>query len=226
VGAARITWLTATLLAAACLQTAHADDWKVILEQDGIVVSRRSVAGQTLPQLRAVAEVSGTPYEVLAVLLDVPEHVAWRPDCAESRIVRRISHWKSLTYTRIDTPWPLADRDVVVEDEVLFVDPPSSVKVSFQAVAAPDVESGRHVIRMPRVAGSYSIEATQDSRSRVHYELEADIGGSVPDWFVAMQSARNPFRTLAGLRKQLERTRGRYDEEIALFPQGTAASRK
>lgn len=224
-GAPRIALLTAILLASACPQTANADDWKVILEQDGIVVSRRLVEGRALPQLRAVGEVPGTPYEVLAVLLDVPEHVAWRPDCAESRIVRRISHWKSLTYTRIRTPWPLADRDVVVEDEVLFVDPPSSVKVSFQAVAAPDVESGRRVIRMPRVTGSYSIEATPDGRSRVHYELEADIGGSVPDWFVAIQSAGNPFRTLAGLRQQLERTRGRYDEEIALFPQGTAVSR-
>lgn len=225
-GAARTALLTAILLASACLQAAGADEWEVILERDGIVVSRRSVEGERLPRLRAVGEVPGTPYEVLAVLLDVPEHVAWRPDCAESRIVRRISHWKSLTYTRIRTPWPLADRDVVVEDEVLFLDPLSRVKVIFQAVAAPDVESGRHVIRMPSVTGSYSIEATQDGRSRVQYELKADPGGSVPDWLVAIQSTSNPFRTLAGLREQLERTRGRYDEEIANFPQDAAASRE
>ena len=218
--------LTAISLASACLPAAGADEWEVILERDGIVVSRRSVEGQGLPQLRAVGEVPGTPFEVLAVLLDVPEHVAWRPDCVESRIVRRISHWRSRTYTRIRTPWPLADRDVVVENEVLFIDPPSEVKVTFQAVAAPEVERGRHVIRMPSVTGSYSIEATQDGRSRVHYELEADPGGSLPDWFVAIQSARNPLRTLAGLRQQLEKTRGRYDENIAEFPQGADSSRK
>jgi hypothetical protein len=217
--AARIAGLIAFSLLAAGPRAADAGDWEIILDRDGIVVSRRSVEGQDLPQLRAVAEVPGTPYEVLAVLLDVQQHVAWSPDCVESRIVQRLSQWRSRAYTRIHTPWPLADREVVVENDVFFIEPPSKLKVTFRSVAAPEVERRRHVIRMPRVSGFYAIEATGDGRSRVHYELDADPGGNLPDLFISLQSSRNPFRTLTGIRRQLERTRGQYDQQIERFPQ-------
>lgn len=218
-GAARIAGLIVFSLLAAGPPATAASDWEIILDRDGIIVSRRSVEGQDLPQLRAVGEVPGTPYEVLAVLLDVQQYVAWSPDCAEARIVHRLSQWRSRAYTRIHTPWPLADREVVVENDVFFIDPPTKLKVTFQSVAAPEVESKRRVIRMPRVTGFYSIEATGDGLSRVHYELDADPGGNLPALFISMQSSRNPFRTLTGIRRQLERTRGQYDQQIERFPQ-------
>jgi hypothetical protein len=213
--------LLLSILCFLSLSPANAGDWEVILDRDGIVVSRRSVEGQDLPQLRAVGEVLGTPYEVLAVLLDVQQYVAWSPDCAEARIVQRLSQWRSRAYTRIHTPWPLADREVVVENDVSFIEPLSRVKVTFRSVAAPEVESRRRVIRMPRVAGSYSIEATGDGRSRVHYELDADPGGHLPALFISLQSSRNPFGTLTGIRRQLERSRGQYEQQIERFPQAT-----
>lgn len=218
-GAARIAGLIALALLAAGPRAADAGDWEVILDRDGIVVSRRSVDGNDLPQLRAVGEVPGTPYEVLAVLLDVQQYAAWSPDCVEARIVQRLSQWRSRAYTRIHTPWPLADREVVVENDVFFIEPSSKLKVTFQSVAAPEVKSRRRVIRMPRVAGFYSIEATGDGRSRVHYELDADPGGNLPALFISLQSSRNPFGTLTGIRRQLERTRGQYDQQIERYPQ-------
>lgn len=217
--------LVAALIGIALLGTlprgAHAGDWEVIASSDGIVVSRRAVAGRAFPELRAVGEVAGTPYEVLAVLIDVPAYVEWLPDCVESKSVRTIDAWRSIIYTRTDVPWPIADREVVVDNVVSFIDPPSKVTMAFAAVPAPDVRRGRGTVRMEHAAGFYAIEAIDGGHSRVQYEIDADPGGTLPDWLIRLQSTRNPFETIAGLRRRLEETRGRYDDAIARFPSGT-----
>ena len=142
--------------------SARASDWEVIAERDGIVVSRRPVEGRALPQLRSVGEVPGTPYEVLAILLDVPAHVYWRPDCVESKTLRRIDTWRSITYTRSDLPWPVSDREAVTENEITFIGP-SKVKVTFASVTVPQVGRARDTVRMTIARGSYAIEAIDDA---------------------------------------------------------------
>ncbi len=196
----------------------RAAGWEVITERDGIVVSRRPVQGRSFPQLRAVGEVKGTPYEILAVLLDVPEHVDWVPDCVVSKSLRRLDDWRNVIYTRTDAPWPVPDREAIIENEVIFLDPPTKVKVTFEAIAAPDVAHARGTVRMKSLTGFYAIEAIDDQRSLVHYELDADPAGTLPAWLVTMQSTRNPFQTLAGLRRRTEETRGQYAALIARFP--------
>lgn len=196
----------------------QASNWEVISEREGITVSRRAVQGRAFPQLRAVGEVPGTPYEILAVLLDVPAHVKWLPDCIESRTLSRLDAWRYIIYTRTDAPWPVSDRESVIENEVIFLDPPRKVKVTFEAVPAPEVARARGTVRMKAVNGYYSIEAIDERRSLVQYELDADPAGTLPAWLVTMQSTRNPMQTIAGLRTRLQATRGQYRAQIAKFP--------
>lgn len=207
-----------SMLLAAWPVAAQSVTWEVIDERDGIVVSRRAVENRAFPRLRAVGEVRGTPYEILAVLLDVPAHVAWLPDCLASNILRRLGPWRYLIYTRTDAPWPVADREAVIENEVIFLEPPSRVKVKFDAISAPEVTRARGTVRMKALGGFYAIEAIDDERSLVHYELDADPAGSLPAWLITMQSTRNPLQTLVGLRRRVHETRGQYQAQIDRFP--------
>ena len=218
-GAVRIAALVGAAFVAASPQLAHAGDWEVIAQQEGITVSRRPVEGRSFPQLRAIGEVPGTPYEVLAILLDVPAHVDWRPDCVESRLVQRTDTWQSVVYTVTGAPWPVADREIVVSNEVVFIDPPSQLKVTFAALAAPDVKHRRGTVRIKAATGFFAIEAIDNRHSRVHYEVDADPGGSLPKWVITAQSTKNPLGTLTGLRRRLEETRGQYAAQIARLPQ-------
>lgn len=214
----RLLALALIALGFAIAAPARAADWQVIAERDGIVVSRRMVAGRNFPQLRAVGEVPGTPYEILAVLLDVPAHVRWLPDCIESRTLHRSDDRHYVIYTRTDAPWPVSDREAVIENEVVFLEPPAKLKVTFEALPAPEVARARGTVRMTAVNGFYLIEAIDDRRSRVQYELDADPAGTLPAWLVTYQSTRNPMQTLAGLRTRLQATRGRYRAQIETFP--------
>ena len=215
--------LLAVLLTGLPQDPARAGDWEVITEREGIVVSRRSAPGRGFPELRAVGEVPGTPYEVLAILVDVPGYAKWLPDCLEAKTVRKIDEWRSFIYTRTDVPWPVPDRDVVVDNQVIFTEPPFKVSIAFSAVKAPDVGRRQGVVRMSKATGFYAVEAIDESRSLVHYQVDADPGGILPDWLISMQSTRNPFETLAGLRRRLVETRGQYREQIGEFPAGKPA---
>jgi hypothetical protein len=216
------TPLAALLCLAAVLcagtSSAGAAGWEVIVERDGIIVSQRPAAGRKFPRLRAVGAVDGTPYEVLAILQDVPAYVHWLPDCVESSLVRTIDARRSVIYMRTDVPNPVADRDIVPEHTVTILDAPDRLRLAFRAIPWPDIKPQPGVVRMQLATGSYLVEAIDDSRARVTYEVDADPGGELPDWLVTMQSSRNPLETIAGLRRRLEQTRGHYREQIADFP--------
>ncbi len=209
-----------TLLVSSPPATGLAGNWEVIAERDGIVASRRFVEGRRLPELRSIGEVPGTPYEILAVLLDVPAYRIWVPDCAEATTLRRTGAWRSIIYTRTDLPWPLLDREAVIEQEVFFVKPPVLLKVTFRAITSPDVPRARGTVRANFADGAYTIEALDERRSRVTYQVDADPGGTLPEWLIRTQSRRNPLDTLSGLRRRLVATRGQYREQIASFPAG------
>lgn len=216
--------MLAWTLLAAWPGAAQSGTWEVIEERDGIVVSRRPVPDRAFPQLRAVGEVRGTPYEILAVLLDVPAHVGWLPDCRVSKTLRQPGPWHYVIYTRTDAPWPVSDREAVIENEVIFLDPPSKVKVKFDAIDAPEVARGRGTVRMKSLSGFYSIEAIDDERSLVHYEIDADPAGTLPAWVIRLQSTRNPLQTLGGLRRRVQETRGQYDALIARWAREAPAA--
>jgi hypothetical protein len=45
--------------------------------------------------------------------------------------------------------------------------------------------------------------------------INADPGGNNPAWIVEMASKSIPLDTLVALRKQAQRTRGKYDDAVA-----------
>lgn len=200
--------LCLAILAAALPAASQAAAWQVIAEREGIIVSRRLVEGRRLPQLRAQGEVRGTPQEILAVLLDVSAYRLWVPDCAEARTLEHTGPGRSLIYTRTDFPWPVADREAIIDQEVIVVRAPSLVKIVFQAVEAPQVPRARGTIRTHAAVGAYTIEALDGRRSRVTYEIDADPAGALPEWLIRAKSRRNPLETLAGLRRRLDQIHG------------------
>ena len=211
-------WLVASAAAA------DEDGWQVTAEEQGVVVSLRPVAGRALPELRSVGEIAATPLEILSVVVDVPNHVEWRPDCAVSKTIQQIDAVTSVVYSLTDAPWPVADRELVTRSEVDLSGGPTKVAVRFSALDAPEVEGKSGAVRMERATGAWEIEAVDAARSRVRYTVDADPGGSLPGWLVSMQTKRNPLETLVGLRRRVEQTRGSYVDRVREFTEQIAAA--
>jgi hypothetical protein len=191
--------------------------WTRVAEDEGIVVSSRPSERSELPIFRGVAQVDAPLLEVLAVVTDADRHREWIFMCSDSALVAQTSAATGIVYNRTKAPWPVPDRDVVLDSRVEIVDGEREVIVRFSATEHPERPPTQGVVRMPYLQGHYHLRAEDAGRTRVEYQVDSDPGGSLPAWLATRGTRDMPLETLRALRSQLARTRGAYDERIEEF---------
>jgi hypothetical protein len=191
--------------------------WTRVAEDEGIVVSSRPSDRSELPIFRGVAQVDAPLLQVLAVVTDADRHQEWLFSCSDSALVAQTSAATGIVYNRTKAPWPVPDRDVVLDSRVEIVDGEREVIVRFSATEHPERPPTKGVVRMPYLQGHYHLRAADEGRTRVEYQVDSDPGGSLPTWLATRGTRDMPLETLRALRSQLARTRGAYDERIEEF---------
>jgi len=202
-------------LASARAATDEEDGWKTVREDAGIVVSQWTAPERRLPRFRAVATIPATPLEILAVIGDAERHTEWRDRCSDSRILAQNADGSRILYNRNDGSWPVSDRDVVIESESSIRDDGRKIEVRFRSIESPLMPPQRGVVRMPSLLGHYRLESLGSEGTRVEYQIDVDLGGRVPRFAARYASEEMPLNTVRGLRAQVEKTRGQYDEFIS-----------
>lgn len=196
-GAALGTGLVLILVAAPVGSTG----WQETARSEGVVVTERFMAGQRVPTFRAIGLVDTDLPTVLRVILDVDRHTEWLQDCTASRMLMQESESVSYIYHRTDVPWPLADRDVILRNQVEVVEPGRLVFVRFRS--APDrapVVPG--VVRITTLEGFYRIEALAPRRTSIEYRVDVEPAGRLPGWIQRRVTRAVPLGTVLGLRRQ------------------------
>lgn len=192
-----LTWFLFPALAVA---TDPSGTWKQVDDSDGIRVLRLEVPGRDLPGFRGEAVIEADLKAIAAVLLRVDAHTEWMHRCAESQVLEEVGPEHVVVYNRTDAPWPVWDRDVILDTQFTHDAREHSAVLSFRNTVSTRRAVPVHVVRMPRLEGFYKLWQVAPGRTRVVYQVEVDIGGSVPK-FVAERIARDmPYETLRRLR--------------------------
>lgn len=176
--------------------------------EDGVTLYRHEVPGRAIPGFRGEVTIAAEPARIVAVLEDVAAHPAWMYRCAESReLARDAATGQRVIYNRTDVPWPIWDRDVVLVTELARSADGRTTTLRFHSGEPAREPLPRRVVRMPMLEGFYEIVAEGAGRSRVAYQVDADIGGSVPRWAAERVAREMPYHTLTALRRRVERAR-------------------
>ncbi|MET0286135.1 MAG: START domain-containing protein [Polyangiales bacterium] len=193
------------LLALSASAVAGTDgQWKFIDEDDGIHTWMLEIPGQDLPGFRGQTVIKSSAKGVLDNMLNWKEHTKWMYRCAESTLLEKIDDESAFLYNRTSAPWPVWDRDVVVKSLVERTPDYSAIKVSFKNVDYAKKPVQDKVIRMPKLVGFYKLWQIEPNKTKVLYQVEPDIGGSIPKW-LAKRAARDlPYTTLLKLRERVE----------------------
>ncbi|MCH9683682.1 MAG: hypothetical protein K0V04_19770 [Deltaproteobacteria bacterium] len=205
--------------APAASETSTEAAWEPVADEDGVAVSSRPSDSSPLPVFRGVGVVEAPLLVVLAVITDADRHDEWIFSCSDSALVAQTSETTGVVYNRTATPWPVPDRDVVLDSEVKVLDAEREVRVDFTATVHPQRPAEDGVVRMTYLVGHYHLWADGPQRTRVEYQVDSDPGGRLPTWLATRGTREMPLETLKGLREQLVRTQGRYDERVAEFRQ-------
>ncbi len=202
--------IATVLLLSAEVSVSRAGGWKVVRKEAGVTVSQKEIEGRDLPVFRGSTVIAADIYDLLGILQDIDEHPKWMHRCKEARLIKRYAEFHVLHYNRTDAPWPVSDRDTVLDSRVEIQPESHSVLVRFKAVKSPLQGEVTDVVRMRRLSGYYKLTALSATKTRVEYQVDADPGGSLPAWVVAMASEDLPVNTLTNLRARAKSGKGKY----------------
>lgn len=206
-------WLRGWLCALALLVLAPAvygSDWQRISNEDGVTVDTRDVPGESLPVFRGITTVSANIYEVAAVIDDIDGACLWTKRCVASREVQRISETERIFYNRTSAPWPVQDRDAVLRGHVSGLEEGKDISIRFENATHATLPAQSGAVRMPRVVGFYRLVRQGPRATRVEFQVEAHLGGLIPDWIARISSRNIPHDTLVGLSHFVPKARARY----------------
>jgi hypothetical protein len=201
---------------------AHADDgWEVVTAKKGIVVDRRHVSGSNLMEFRGRAVIDAPIATILATFSDIEHATEWLDSCNRSSLVEDKGEWHKIVYNRTHAPWPVDDRDAVLENVLTFDEEERRVRLDFQSIQHPRMPAVKGVVRMPFLRGHWYLWPESDGKAtRVEYQVHADPGGWLPNWVVNYASSDIPFNTIVGLRQQVKRrTYPSVEQHIREYPQ-------
>jgi hypothetical protein len=185
--------------------SAHAapPNWQLVDEDDGIKVWKLDIQGSDTPGFRAQMTVDANIEQVLAIVKDVTRHHQWMYQCEESRIIKRFSETHSILYSRINSPWPIRDRDVVLDVAHRYTPQRSAVTFRFRNTSEVSVPLPPRTVRVPRFVGFFRLWQESPTRTHVLYQVEVDAGGSLPSVAARHNAQKLPYETLDALREML-----------------------
>jgi hypothetical protein len=184
--------------------------WEVITREKGVVVSEKTFKDRDLPIFRGVGYIDAHILDILAVLNDTTRATEWMHNCADAVLIKAKGDYERIVYNRTDAPWPVDDRDVVVNSTVKIDANAGTVVVRFKGISSSFRNGLSGVVRMPKLAGHYRFKVISPTRTKIEYLVDADPGGWIPDWLIASTSKNIPLNTILNLRKQVKKTQGTY----------------
>ncbi|SHM49291.1 START domain-containing protein [Phytopseudomonas punonensis] len=195
---------TRLLLASTALciaSAAHAEDWRLAKDEEGIKVYLSEVAGSPYKAYRGVTLIKTDVSKLRALQEDVVAACAWIHECKEQRLLKHEGD-KSWTYTRFNTPWPVTPRDSIIE---VTTEQGADGSITRKLHGVPNYQpEEKGYVRVANVEGSWTMTPKPDGMVEVIYEAHTDPGGSVPSWLSNKFVVEAPFNTLKGMREKAE----------------------
>jgi hypothetical protein len=182
--------------------SARADGiWKPIDDDEGIKVWRLEIPGVEMPGFRGETVIAAAAERIVEVLKDTQHHTEWMKNCVAAETVKRFDADHQIAYNRTDVPWPIWDRDVILDTQFTYQG--DTITLAFHNVDPKLRPLPDRVVRMPRLVGSYLLTKLGPTKTRVRYTIEADVGGSIPTWLAKRVAKEMPHETLDRLRARV-----------------------
>lgn len=187
------------------LQTVQAQDWTLAKDKDGVKVYTRKVEGWGIKEYKVVTQIKASFIKVVNAIKDVPGRYKWIHDVLEVREVERPNSEVVCIYTKVDAPWPVADRDNITQFSFTYPDSKTArvdMKLYKTHAKAPVYDG---VVRVPRLAGYWLVKDLGNGSVELTQQCVAEPGGSLPDWLVNSAVVDNPYHSMYNFKKYVEK---------------------
>jgi len=173
---------------------------KLRKDQDSIKVFTCNTDTSKFKSIKAEFFVNTTLNKLELFLLDFPNYTTWQYNTVESRVIKKISDTEYIYYAKIEAPWPVMDRDMVVRFKIERNKNHLIVSANSESRILPE---NKAYVRVPTSRSQWMVTEEQKNRLSVKYAIQIDPGGSVPAWLINWVSANAPYQSFKNLKKQI-----------------------
>jgi len=178
--------------------TQNAGDWIFKNEKSGVKVYYRKTSD--VYELKLITSIKSSLSGLILLLSEVENYPKWGYKVAESKQLSETSETESVYYSKLDFPWPLDDRDIVMRNRIQ--QDPATGKIIATSVAVPAYTPEKvGVVRIQNAKTTWTIVPGTGGWLYVEYYIYSDPGGSLPDWLVNMAIDVGPRETISNIRE-------------------------
>ena len=194
--------------------SAQGEKWELVGSKDDIVTYRREVAGSPVIAIRGEGVVEASILRVASVLMDTARLPQWMDRVAEARRIRATSALHYVEYERASTPFPLTDRDFVIESWVEIDGAKKQMVLRARSASDPSTPL-TGLVRGEVLSSTFTLTALDHGqRTRVVAEVHTDPKGSIPKWMVNLVQKSWAHTTIMGLRAQVRKANVSDNAEV------------
>lgn len=180
----------------------NTNEWELQKFENGISVYTRVTDNSAYKELRAVFQIKTSLSSIIALLNDVQSYPQWVYRCGTSKILKKDSEEHLIRYQTIVAPWPVDNRDVIVEVNS-YQD--EKTKIVYQKVKAiPDyIPTLKNHVRIREFNATWTLKPLKNGIVEVEYELLVNPAGAIPAWIVNMAMVDGPYDTSLKMKERL-----------------------
>ena len=180
------------------------DGWEPAKEGDGIQVYTRPASDSDNDEFLGITDVKAPVKVILEVFKDIPSFPQWFGFCRDISVFKSISDTHEIVYFILATPWPVSDRDMLIDVVFDIREDEDKTTITMNAVKDELIPVQDKYVRMTKLIGLCSLTRINENTTHVTYTINSDTAGYIPAAISNMLSKNQPYDTLKGLKEMVE----------------------
>ncbi|KUI99187.1 hypothetical protein [Vibrio sp. MEBiC08052] len=153
-------------------------------------------------EVKAVAIVKAIPGALVALLHDAQRGPEWIANCRQVVIETKSAH-ERIIHVYYSAPWPVEDRDMVI-DSVIHYDPQAQkLTISVQDVG-DQYPLERNYVRMKDVSGEWQAIRLNHQQTQISYQGQGSAAGHIPLWLENKLLLSSTYETFLNMATVIE----------------------
>jgi len=180
------------------------DGWKPAKEGDGIQVFTRPARDSDNDEFLGITDVEAPIRVILEVFRDIPSFPQWFGFCRDIELFRKDTASHEIIYFVLATPWPVSDRDMVIDVAYTVDLKGGQARIIMNALKEDLVPQQDRYVRMTKLKGLAVLTRIDDNTTHVTYTVNSDPAGYIPAAISNMLAKKQPYNTLKGLKMMVK----------------------
>jgi hypothetical protein len=176
----------------------HSEAWRLDFDNDGIRIYTKVQTDSVYHAFKAETLLNVPLKDVMAVMAQPGSCVEWVHGCVESWGLKEESFNKRYAYSVNDLPWPVRDRDYVLEINTSNDPAQNTIMMDMYAVT-DEMPPKDGLVRVSRQETHYILTSVGENQTRMIWLQHTDPAGALPSWLVNALIVDIPFKSMKAL---------------------------